>query len=218
MAYRTHKLVLNPDGFFKEESRDTRLWIPAVIVLLIGVVRILRGLYTSNYVSSAMESGAPAGGAGVMRYVFMLPSMLTPFISWLVIGVVLVAACMYLGGEGNASDTVAVAGWGFVPALVGALVTFGLTVYLLSGTDPSGMQEAFDAQQTVFETVRSTEMRAFRYVLVGWQAFIWTFGVKHVQDLGLKKAAVPAAVAAALVVAWDLFGNEVLLSIMGVAL
>lgn len=215
MAYRTHELVLDPDGFFEKESRDTRLWIPAFVVLLVGLVRISRGLYTSNYVSSAMEGGAPAGGAGVMRYVFMLPSIITPFVSWLVIGVVIIGVCTYLGGEGGASDTFAVAGWGFVPALVGALVTFGLTVYLLSGTDPSGMQEAFDAQQTVFETVRSMEMRAFSYVLVGWQAFIWSFGVKHVHDIGLKRAAVPAAVAAALVVAWDLFGNAVLLRIMG---
>lgn len=217
MEYRVHRLVLNPDGFFEGKSEGLSLWVPALAVFLIGVVSVARSLYINGYTASAMEAGggaSPAGGG--MRMLFVVPSAITPFIGWLVIGALLVAICTYLGGEGNGSDTVAVAGWGFLPALVGTVVTFGVTFYLLSGTDPSGIQEAIDTQKAIFETLRSTQMRAFGYLLVGWQAFIWTFGIKHIQKLEIKRAAVPATVAAALLVAWDLFGTAVIASIMGV--
>lgn len=218
MAYNAQKIVLDPDGFFEDASQGPRLWIPAVFVFLIGAVGVARGMYTSSYVSSAMETGGAgaAGGAGFTRYLFMLPSLVTPFVSWLVVGVVLVVVSMYLGGDGDLSDTVAVAGWGFLPALVGAVLTLGLTVHMLSGTDPSGIQEAAETQGAVFETLRSTEMRVIRYVLVGWQAFIWTFGVRHVQGLELRNSAIPAVTAACLVVAWDLFGDALLFRLMGV--
>lgn len=219
MAHRMYDLVLDPDGFFGKEVESPRLWLPALVVLLIGVVTVARSLYVSNYTASAMEAGgntASAGGAGGMRVLFTLPSLVTPFVSWLVIAAVLVGVSTYLGGEGSGSDTVAVAGWGFVPALVGTLVTFGITYHLLSGTDPSGVQEAADAQTAVFDTLRSAGMRGFRYALIGWQAFIWSFGLKHVQDLELRRAAVPAVAAAVFLVAWDLLGSAILVRIMGV--
>ena len=220
VAYRAHNIVLDPDGFFEDESKNPRLWIPAILVLLIGVVRVARSLYMNDYTTSAMEASgnAPAGGGvgGGMRVLFTLPSLVTPFVSWLVVAAVIVGVCTYLGGEGGGAETVAVTGWGFVPAVVGAVVTFGVTFYILSGTDPSGMQEALSAQRTLFEALRSTGMRAFGYLLVGWQAFLWTFGVRHVQNLELRKAAVPAVAAGALVVAWDLVGTAVMVRIMGV--
>jgi hypothetical protein len=219
VAYRAHRLVLDPDGFFDAESESPRLWIPAVIVLLIGVARMAQGLYVNGYTTSAMEaSGNAAGGGGGMRVLFTVPSLLIPFVSWLLIGAILVAVCAYLGGEGDGTDTLAVAGWGFVPALAGALMTLGVTLYILGGTDPSGIQEAVEVQGTLFETLRSTSVRALRYVLVGWQAFIWSFGISHVHGLELRKAALPAVTAGGVVVAWDLFGSAVITGIMGVFL
>lgn len=217
MEYRVHRLVLNPDGFFEGRSEGLSLWIPALAVFMIGVIRVARSLYVSDYTASAMEaSGGASPTGGGMRMLFTVPSVITPFIGWLVIGAILVAVCTYLGGEGNGTDTVAVAGWGYLPALVGTVVALGVTFYILSGQDPSGMQEAVDTQRAVFETLRSTQMRAFGYLLVGWQAFIWTFGIKHVQKLELKRAAVPAIVAATLLVAWDLFGTAVIVKLVGV--
>jgi hypothetical protein len=217
MEYRVHRLVLNPDGFFEGRSEGLSLWIPALAVFMIGVIRVARSLYVSDYTASAMEaSGGASPAGGGMRMLFTVPSVITPFIGWLVIGAILVAVCTYLGGEGNGTDTVAVAGWGYLPALVGTVLALGVTFYILSGQDPSGMQEAVDTQRAVFETLRSTQMRAFGYLLVGWQAFIWTFGIKHVQKLELKRAAVPAIVAATLLVAWDLFGTAVIVKLVGV--
>jgi hypothetical protein len=220
VAYRAHNIVLDPDGFFGDESDSPRLWVPAVVVLLIGVVRVAQSLYVSDYATSALEAGgngpARGGVGGGMRVLFTLPSLIAPFVSWLVVAALITGICVYLGGEGGGSETVAVTGWGFFPALVGAVVTFAVTFYLLSGTNPSGMQEAIDAQQTVFEVLRSTQMRAFGYVIVGWQAFLWTFGVRHVQNLELRKAAVPAVIAGALVVAWDLVGTTIMVRVAGV--
>jgi hypothetical protein len=219
MAYSVGRLVLNPDGFFDKEAESPRLWVPALIVLLVGVVRVARSLYVNDFTTSAMETGGGGpGAAGGMSALFTLPSLVTPFVSWLVVSGVILAVSAYLGGEGSASDTVAVAGWGFVPALVGALVTFGLTYHFLSGTNPSGVQEVVDVQRSLFETLSSAQVRGFGYVLVGWQAFIWCFGVRHAQSLELRRAAVPAVVAGALVVGWDLFGGAVLVRIMGVFL
>ena len=218
VAYRAHNLVLDPDGFFDAESQTPRLWIPAVVVLLIGVVRAGRGLYVSNYTTSAMEAGGSAGaGAGTgMRVLFTLPSLIIPFVPWLVVGGIFVGVCTYLGGEGGGTETLSVAGWGFVPALFGALVTLGLTLYILGGTNPSGIQEAVEVQRTMFETLRSVQVRALGYVFVGWQAFIWSFGIKHVHGLELRKATVPAVTAVAVIVAWDLFGGALLTAVMGV--
>jgi hypothetical protein len=78
------------------------------------------------------------------------------------------------------------------------------------------MQEAIDAQRSLFEVLRSTQMRAFGYLLVGWQAFLWAFGVKHVHGFKLRNAAVPAAAAGTLVVAWDLLGAAIMVRIAGV--
>lgn len=203
-------LVINPDAFFEEEAESPRFLLPAGIVLIAGIVELAGGVYTSRYVASATEGDGVGTGATVL---FSLPSVLAPFVGWLVVGAVLVAITIYFGGEGNASDTVKVAGWGFVPSVVGSLVGLGVMVYVLSGTEPSGIEEAVNMQMEANEAVESAEMRALRYTLVAWQGYLWTFGVSHVRNVKLRSAAVAGGAAAALVVLWNAYGGTTLLRI-----
>lgn len=217
MNVRSHEVVLNPDGFFREESERPRLLIPALIVFGVGLVEAGRSMYVSSYTTSAIEAGPGAGGGSGMMYLLTIPSLLVPFVTWMLVTAVLLGVCMYLGGEGEASETLKIAGWGYIPAIVGGVITFAVTVQFLGGTEPSGMQEVIETQTTLTDMLRSTEMRALKYSLVAWQGFIWTFGLKHAQNLELRKAAVPSGVVVSLIVGWDLLGSRFVTWLMGVA-
>jgi len=204
---------LDPDGFFRGESERPRLLVPALIVFAVGLVKAGRGVYVSGYTASAVESGVGGAGSGV-GYLLTIPSFLSPFVNWVLVTAVILGVCTYLGGEGEASKTLRIAGWGYVPALLGGVVTLGIAVSFLGGAEPSGMREAIETQTMLRGTLESTEMKVLKYTLVAWQGFIWTFGVKHAQSLELRKAALPAGVVVLLTLAWDLSGG--MMSLFGV--
>lgn len=205
-------LLTSPDGFFEERTPEAALLAPAAVVLLVGLIRALGALPAMQMTVKALPEGASGFGSVVVA-----SGVIGGFIGVLVAWVLYAGAFHLISGllyepDNGFRDTLAVTGWGFVPAIiaaiVGAVVAFAVfgDVAAPSATDPAQVQRFVQELRSRPAFLVSS---ALGIVFLLWQAFLWAFGVKHARGLTLRQAGVtvaaPVAVALALRL-WSLVG------------
>jgi hypothetical protein len=135
---------------------------------------------------------------GFLPWVFVVGLLV-----WPIAGAVLFIAGRLAGGDGGFGDTVAMAAWGLLPELLAVAVALVDVYVALRGTTFTGSPESIVADleaATDGATWRATLGSLF---VAGWQAYVWTYGLKHVHGLPVGPAAVAAGVVA---LGWFLLG------------
>ncbi len=110
-------------------------------------------------------------------------------VGWLLVGVALHVASAMAGGSGSFSGTLAVAGWGMLPAVVQVVVGTTAAVLAIRGTafggDPAvvadQLQQMADTTFGLWGTVGSVAATA-------WQVYIWVPGLERARSLDRESA------------------------------
>ncbi|WP_331236207.1 Yip1 family protein [Natronorarus salvus] len=122
---------------------------------------------------------------------------------WPVAGAVLFLVGRLAGGDGDFGDTVAMAAWGMLPELFAVAVALVDVYVALRGTTFTGSPESIVADleaTTDGATWRATLGSLF---VAAWQAYVWTYGLKHVHGIPIARAGLAAGAVALL---WLLIG------------
>lgn len=121
-------------------------------------------------------------------------------ITWLLVAGLLHGGSALANGDGAAERSLAVAAWGLLPTLLGAVVAIlalALTfdpVSVSPGTSQDVIRERVLAQFDVLRLVGG----AASVVTVVWGAVVWRFGIQHQRDVPEKWATAIAATVALL--------------------
>lgn len=201
-------LFTNPDTFFEGVAEDSGLLRPAAVVALLGIVSALGTVPVTQATMSALPPDA-----GAFAAVFSAIGAIFAFVFAFVVWALYAAAfhgisALAFDPEGSFTDTLAVTGWGFAPGVVGGLVSAVISVYAYQGvdfpSDPAQIQTYAAQLQN-----RPIFLAAFfvGVVFLLWQAFLWTFGVRHARDLTLREAAITVAVPVAVAILIRLGGR-----------
>ncbi|MFC6992359.1 Yip1 family protein [Haladaptatus sp. GCM10025707] len=203
-------LVTNPDAFFRAEAESPRLWGAAGVVLLAGVV----GAITSFLLLSRILTALPADvgpAVALLSYTFGVGgALVTQFVVWVLFAVVFHVISIVFDGEGDFRKTLALTGWGFVPAIFGGLLGLGAMYLALQGIPSPTTPEAIEP--FTLAVTRSSVLQVAGLVGIAftlWSAFLWAFAVKYARHVtlgqGILIVALPVAVSIALTLASQLF-------------
>lgn len=200
-------LVTDPDEFFARETTEHGLLKPTLVVTVLAVVSVLAGLPLAQATVRALPAEMEAF-AGIGYVSVIVGGFVGPFLVWLLYTTAfyLVSRFAFDGG-GSFGRTLQVTAWGLAPAIVAAFIS-GITWFyvLQTATFPR------DPTQVFAFTVRlRNDPLVLASGIVGvfillWQAFIWTFGVKHAQDVPLRDAAITVAVPVGIAILWRVYG------------
>ncbi|MEZ3115930.1 Yip1 family protein [Halobaculum sp. MBLA0147] len=184
-------LLTDPDAFFADQARETDWLSPVLLLLATTVVGALTVWVTIQQFFSGL------GGAGaVFALAFGIgAAALSPVVVWLVISVWLYAVTAVFDGEGSFWETLRLAGWAFLPALVSSVIGLGATYVALGSIAPPASIQQFGAAQARLqshELVRLSSAAGVGFTL--WQGVLLTYATRHARDVTTKEAAIAASV------------------------
>lgn len=200
-------ILFNPDGFFRERTDDPRLLPPVAIMVVIGIIGAVGSIPAIQATFEALPQEAQ--GFAVVGYVSAaIGALLGPFVRWLLYaGAFYVVSSVLYEPEGSFRDTLALTGWGFVPAIFASIVSAAVAFVVFSGvtypTDPQQIQPFVRELRNRPEFLVSS-LLGILFLL--WSALLWVFAVRHGRDLPTREAAITVGIPVALVVAWRLWG------------
>lgn len=172
--------LVNPDAFFRERADDPSLGRPALVVLAVGVIGLVSVL-AQWQVAQASVPANTRSLVGLVLGVSAVWALLQPFLGWAVFALIYYGISGLFEGEGSYRDTLALAGYGYLPRILGAVVALALS--LAASPSTSGGAAAATSPLTIVSSVLS-------WVFLAWQGFVTTYAVKHARSLSLRHAAI----------------------------
>jgi len=206
MGMKYADLVISPERFFRESlGEKEELKIPGLIILAGAFCAAVSG-YCAGSLSARMMDPILQGMGPVIVAVTVLATFFGTFVAWVVWSGVFYLLSKIFGGKGSFSRCLEVAGYGFVPQVIGMVITVGAAlVYLPKVAVPTLTSAAAQNPQTVKDAttalMHDPAMAAFTEIAVLvsiifllWSATIWIFGIKKARELSLKSAAICVSV------------------------
>lgn len=196
-----------PDEFFEDVAEDGGLLRPTLVVVVLGVVSAVSGIPVAQATVRALPQQAQAF-SGIVYVSAIVGGLVGPVVVWLIYaGVFHGISSLAFDGDGSFGTTLAVTGWGFVPAVLSAAISGVLGWYALRTIGiPTG-----PAQLSTF----LAQYYANPFVVVGtvisvvfllWQAYLWTIGLQHARHLSRRDAAITVAIPVAVALLFRLYG------------
>lgn len=195
-------LLLNPRAFFEAlETRPVSLAMPALIVLLIGIVAGIAAYLVAAAVADAIAIPGAEGFSGIAGAFGLIGALVVTVLVWVIIAAAFFVVSMAFKGRGDFNRLLAYVGWGHLPQVFGGIVYLAIMWNYLSElripqlTDPAQIQEWSEILMQD-PTMRIATLVSLLFLL--WSANIWIFGVRSGRKLSTRDAAITVLVPVAL--------------------
>ena len=198
------ELITNPDGFFyKLKSKDVRIRMPLLAVVL-PLAFIISGYqyYLVDKLSQAFPSEVRSFLL-VGAYIGVIGSFIGMFAAWFIMAAIMHGISSFFGGKGSFRRTFEFTGYGFLPSLIGSLISVPMSLYYLSQVEipKISIQQLRQNPNVVKTLFKSLLPRSLLYsnliinvAVTVWSLTIWTFAVKHAREIELRKAFITALI------------------------
>ncbi len=196
------ELILNPNNFFKNLSnKEISLKEPFIIVLVFSIL-----IAISTYIStSILYKIFPPQYQQIMAFtkiIGLVSTFIGGFIAWLIISGIMHLISIAFKGEGSFKKTLSFVGYGFIPNIIGVLITIPIAYYYLSQIhiQPltiTQLQNPIIVKMVMKQIFPKTLI--YTNALIGfavtiWNLYIWTYAIKYARNLELKKAFITALI------------------------
>ena len=199
-------LFLKPDAFFQDlVTKKENLARPAIIILAAGIAA---GTYACQVggLTATMMAGIMPGMETIIVLSAFFGALFFTFIFWAVWSAVIFALSSVFKGNGSFKRTMECVGYGYLPQVVGILITSivaysyipQVKVPALSTAaiqDPRLIQEATGVlmhDPSMMALAQITSVVSIVFLVLS--ANIWIFGLKHARMLSLRDATICVSV------------------------
>ena len=195
------RVLLNPGRFFEERIQaEPSLKIPALIVLIIGLLGAVSAALTANMIIGMLPAEAQGIGAFIMALA-VAGAVIGGFLSWIIYSGVFYLLSMLFGGEGTFTRTLEVTGYGLLPQVFGGAIAAIFSYQVISNltiptaTNPEQIAEVMEALTTALVTDPLMQVAGLVGILfLVWSANIWIFGMKYARNLSTRDAALTVGI------------------------
>lgn len=210
-------VLFRPDAFYENIiAGQENLKIPTLIILTASIIAAVLG-YLMGDLSAAMMAGIMPGMDTIILMTAVIGAFLGTFIFWLIIAGLFYIISILFKGEGSFNRTLEVVGYGYLPQILGSIITLiaaieylpRVTIPALTKSaleDPAMIEAATQALMHDPAMVEFTQVSTLiAIVFMLWSANIWIFGMKHARGLSPRDAAICVGVPVVLYVIYVIY-------------
>jgi len=183
-------LLTNPRGFFSELKGESGLLVPAIIVLVIAILGGASAYFITTVTVTAMPPEVSQYGA-IAGILAVLAGLIGAFIWWVVLAGVFHAIARLQDGNAGFRQTAAVTGYGFMPQVIGSIISVIFIYLFVSNTKIPTIYDLTNYEAEIAGIMDSPYLLVAKIVgviFLLWSANIWIFGIESVHGFGRKKA------------------------------
>jgi len=208
------EVLINPNKFFETRKKEKEdLKIPVFIVLISGIIGGISAFLSSRIMMEAMAKTLPPEAQGFMSFMPIgtaIGAVIVSFIIWLIVAAVFFGISCIFKGEGNFKRTIEFVGYGYIPTIIGGLISlvlvynFVTTVQIpaITTTDPTKIKEVITPLMKSPMLMLSS---AVGMLFMLWSANIWIFGLKHARKLSTRNALITVAIPVAAYILYSVY-------------
>ncbi len=202
------EVLLDPDGFFESmKSKSINLKLPALIVLVSGLIGGITTFMTSSMVLRAMSPTLSSEARMILSYMPIgsaIAAVGFSFVIWLIVAVILFGISSIFNGEGEFKRTLEFVGYGYIPTIINGLISavivyqFITTTHIPTISDPMAIAKLMKTPM-----IQISSVLGMLFVL--WSANIWIFGLKHARNLSTRNAFITVAIPVAAYMLYSIY-------------
>jgi len=207
----------NPTRFFRDRGeKEPSFRTPLLIMFLWVIIAVITAMFLTAPLTEKIMSAYPeeiAAYASFTKYFSVFGSVLTPFIMWLILGVVFFVISHFLKGKGTFKKVLEFTSYGFIPLIFSGIITFALQwrvtpdlidqIYV--GRAASIEEVAVVAQQITQQyqslTLNNPYFLASHIINILftlWSANMWICGMESARNLSRGRALITVIIPVAL--------------------
>ncbi len=178
--------MTDPDGFFSDRISELQLRFSLIIVVAYIISRALAFFPALLPVEGELHILVLYGLTG-----FLLGSSMVGFVGWIFYSVILYLLSALFRGSGSFRQTMAMTAWGFIPMILGQLLSCVATIISVLDEPSVSVASGNELSAVISQTrsgplfvIVSLAMMAFNI----WSAYIWIYGLQHARDLSKRQA------------------------------
>ena len=197
MASSLLTVLVNPNAFF---GRDPPEWealrIPALIVLAAALVAGATAFLTTGLVARIMPPDVQQY-LGVMLVFGIALAMVATLVFWALWAGAFFVISLVFQGKGSYRRTLAVAGYGYLPMVIGSVVSLAIFWVFSPGIHVPAVASVEEIQAATTALMHQPVMilvSILGMIFLFWAANIWIFGIRYARGLSLRNAAITVVV------------------------
>jgi hypothetical protein len=200
-------LILNPNLFFSEKSKnDVKLMYPTLVILVNAIFSVITGFLLINKIKEALPSEASSFiliGASIGVF----GGLLGAFAYWIILTGIFFLISSLFNSEGSFKRTLEFVGYGFVPQIFASIVNLFVFYSSLSSINSSQDPQLIAAQ---LSNLMSSNPLFHIAQIVGilcllLSANIWIFALLHARNMSFKNAALTVCIPVGLSLIYSIY-------------
>lgn len=205
-------LITNPDKTMEDVAKEPRIEEAAVVIAIYAVLSAIFAYVMQTHVTYIYTDANMPDMSGLMSIVTVIGGLIVPFITWVIIAVVLYLFSMVFGGEGKFTSVLTAVGLSAFVKIFAIAIGIVLLTQAPHVTVEISSSNPFSSVGAMADFYKNTwVMLGSLVTLAGllWSSYIGMFAIKHTEKLTLKNAAIVVGVPLALYVIMQ-YGSLVL--------
>jgi hypothetical protein len=187
------EVLTNPGGFFEKKVKEEADLKPSIMIL--GAMALISAI-SAYIIASKIIGNLPSDVASVAQIgvaIGAIFAIIFVFIMWLVYSGIFYLLSLFLGGQGNFKRVLEFVAYGFLPSILGSVISLVLTSKAYSSLDLS-VQDPALLEKAMFADPYIMASTVIGILLTLWSANIWVFAMIHSRNLTVKNALITVGV------------------------
>lgn len=198
------QVLTNPREFFENKIKEDPDFKQPLMI--IGAMAVISAI-SAYIIASKLIGNLPSDMASVAQIgaaIGAIFAIISVFIMWLVYSGIFYGISLVLSGQGTFKRVCEFVAYGFLPSILGSVLSLVLTSKAYSSLDLS-VQDPALLEKAMFSDPYIMASTVIGILLTLWSANIWVFAMMHARNLTVKNALITVGVPMGLYVIYMIY-------------
>ncbi len=187
------EVLTNPGEFFESKMKKEADFKPPVMIIgIMAIISAISAYIVAGTIVGSLPSDA-ASFAQIGMIIGAIFAIIVVFIMWAIYSGIFYLLSMIFGGQGNFKRVLEFVAYGFLPSILGSVISLILTSKAYSSFDFS-ITDPELLQKTMLSDPYIMASSVIGILLTLWSANIWVFAMIHARNLTVKNALITVGI------------------------